>query len=104
MQEESEKEKEKAEHWMAKTKEGVEYEAKRVIDRAVAGKNVLKTILKESDDQDLIIIGASKEGLWKRVRFGTIPERITRLSPVSTLVVRKHEGVILSWIRRFIAG
>ncbi len=104
MREESEKEEENAKRWLEKTKEGMEYEAKRVEDRSVAGKDVLKTIMKESENQDLIIIGASRLGLWQRVRFGTIPERITRLSSVSTLVVRKHEGIILSWIRRFIAG
>ncbi len=99
-----EDEEEKARHWLEETKKGVDYELKRVNDRPIVGKDVLKTILKESEDHDLIIIGASREGLWKRVRFGTIPEKITRLSSVSTLVVRKHEGVILSWLRRFIAG
>lgn len=99
-----EKEKEKAEHWLEETKKGVDYEAKRVNDRPFVGKDVLRTILKESEDHDLILIGASREGLWKRVRFGTIPEKITRLSSISTLVVMKHEGVILSWLRRFIAG
>ncbi len=104
MRGEDEKEEERAKHWLAKTKEGVEYEAKRVDERSVISKDVMRTILKESENHDLIIIGASRQGLWQRVRFGTIPERITRLSSVSTLVVKKHEGIILSWIRRFLAG
>lgn len=100
----NETERETAEHWLKETKEGVHYEKKRVEDKIVLGKNIFKTILKESEGYDLVLIGTSKKGFWKRIRFGTISEKLVRLSPVSVLVVRKYEGVILSWLRRFIAG
>ncbi len=70
----------------------------------VCGNNILKIILEESRGHDLILIGASRDGLWKRIRFGTIPEKLTRMSNVSVLVVRKYEGIIRSWLRRFLAG
>jgi amino acid transporter/nucleotide-binding universal stress UspA family protein len=96
--------KEKVQAWLDKTKEGVNFEKERVYEKIAFGKDILKEILEASKGQDLIIIGASRENLWQRIRFGTIAEKVTRSAPVSTLVVRKFEGVILSWLRRFLAG
>jgi nucleotide-binding universal stress UspA family protein len=86
------------------TKKTTEHEAKRVEEKIAYGKDILKTILAESKGYDMILIGASRAGLWQRIRFGTIPEKLTRRSPVSVLVVRKYEGLIKNWLRRFVAG
>jgi amino acid transporter len=86
------------------TKKTTQHDTKRVEGKIAYGKDVLKTIIKESKGYDMILIGASKAGLWQRIRFGTIPEKLTRRSPVSVLVVRKFEGTILNWLRRFLAG
>ena len=99
-----EKMRKKAVSSLIETKKSVPYDPNTLEEKIVTGRSILRTILTESNNYDLILIGASKEGLWKRVRFGTIPEQLTRKSPVSILVVRKHEGGILSWIRRFLAG
>ena len=97
-------EKEKAEHWLSKTKEGIKFKKKIVQDKIIKGKNILKVLMEEMEEHDLTIIGASRENLWKRIRFGTIPEKLLRNSEKSVIVVRKYEGKILSWIRRFLAG
>jgi APA family basic amino acid/polyamine antiporter len=89
---------------LLETKKTIEHETKRVEEKIVYGTDILKTIIKESKGYDMILIGASKAGLWQRIRFGTIPEKLTRRSPVSVLVVRKYEGTILNWLRRFLAG
>jgi amino acid transporter/nucleotide-binding universal stress UspA family protein len=89
---------------LLETKKTIEHETKRVEEKIVYGTDILKTIMKESKGYDMILIGASKAGLWQRIRFGTIPEKLTRRSPVSVLVVRKYEGTILNWLRRFLAG
>lgn len=99
-----EKKRKRAEGCLLETKKGVFYEQKEVEERIVYRRHVLPTIMEESKNYDLILIGASRAGLWRRVRFGTIPEKLTRLSPVSVLVVRKYDGVIRSWLRRFLAG
>jgi nucleotide-binding universal stress UspA family protein len=99
-----EAERDKANEWLAKTKKDVQYEKERIEEKIVIGKNIVKTLQQESEGHDLILIGASRVGLWKRIRFGTIPEKLTRSSNVSVLVVNKFEGTILSWFRRFIAG
>jgi nucleotide-binding universal stress UspA family protein len=96
--------KKRSESCLVETKKEGAYDEELVDEKIVYGRNVVSTILKESKGYDLILIGASKEGLWKRFRFGTFPEKLTRLSSVSVLVVRKHEGPVLSWIRRFLAG
>jgi amino acid transporter/nucleotide-binding universal stress UspA family protein len=100
----NEQKRRRAESCLLETKKSVHHDSDIVREKIVYGKNIFRTILTEGKNYDLILIGASKEGLWKRVRFGTIPEKLTRTSPVSVLVVRKHEGGILSWIRRFLAG
>lgn len=94
----------RGESCLLETKKAVAYDNELVEEKIVYGRDVLSTIIRESSDYDLILIGASKASLWRRIRFGTIPEKLTRKSPVSVLVVRKYEGLIRSWIRRFLAG
>lgn len=99
-----EKKRKRAEGCLAETKKELARKGKIITEKIICASNILEAILEESKDYELVIIGASKEGLWKRLRFGTIPEKLTRSSPVSVLVVRKFEGAILSWLRRFLAG
>jgi len=99
-----ERRRKKAEACLKDTEKAVGYDTDRVKEKVVYGGNIVSTILKESEEYDLILIGASKVGLWRRVRFGTVPEKIARSASVPVLVVRKYEGVILSWLRRFLAG
>jgi amino acid transporter/nucleotide-binding universal stress UspA family protein len=63
--------------------------------RSVAGG-----IAKASRQYDLIVIGAAKEPLFKKMLFGEIPEKVARYSPNSVLVVKKYEGVIKNIIKR----
>ena len=101
---EDEKKRKKGESFLASTTKGISYEKKYVEEKIAYGSNILKTLQNESKGYDLVLIGASKQGLWKRIRFGTVPEKIIRSSLTSVLVVRKYEGGILSWLRRFLAG
>ncbi len=101
---EDKKGKRRAKGCLLDTRKGVSFEPAVVVEKVVFGRDVLETILEEAKSYDMILIGASKAGIWRRVRFGTIPERLTRSSPISVLVVRKYEGVIRSWLRRFLAG
>lgn len=89
---------------LEETKKAVEYERSLIEDKVVYGVDIIKTILRESEANDLILIGASNEGFLRRIRFGSIPEKLTWMSSVSVLVVRKYEGAVLSWLRRFMAG
>jgi amino acid transporter/nucleotide-binding universal stress UspA family protein len=99
-----ERRKKRGQSCLLDTKKATEHDTKRTEEKIAYGTDILKTIIKESKEYDMILIGASKAGLWQRIRFGTIPEKLTRRSPVSVLVVRKYEGTILNWLRRFLAG
>jgi amino acid transporter/nucleotide-binding universal stress UspA family protein len=97
-------EKEDAEYRVQEMKKGVRYLKKRVEEKIIVGKNLAETILEESKDYDLLLFGATRERFWKRIQFGTIPKKLLRSSPISTLIVRRYEGMVLTWLRRFIAG
>jgi amino acid transporter/nucleotide-binding universal stress UspA family protein len=99
-----EAEREKADHRLQETKAGMRYEKKKVEDKIIFGNNIAATILAESKGYDLFLFGATRERFWRRIQFGTIPKKLIRSSSVTTLVVRRYEGAILSWLRRFIAG
>jgi len=86
------------------TRKAAKHNEELIEGKVAYGTDILKVILRESEGYDLILIGASRAGLWQRIRFGTIPEKLTRKSPTSVLVVRKYEGIILNWLRRFLAG
>jgi nucleotide-binding universal stress UspA family protein len=99
-----ESEREGAEYRVQEIKKGVHYLKKRVEDKIMVGHNVAETILEESKGYDLLLFGATRERFWKRIQFGTIPKKLLRSSPISTLIVRRYEGMVLTWLRRFIAG
>ena len=99
-----ESEREKAIRRIKETKKDLKHGGRGIEEKVVLGEDVTESILHESVGYDLIIMGASKLGLWRRVRFGTVPEKLMRLSQTQVLFIRKYEGKILSWIRRFIAG
>jgi amino acid transporter/nucleotide-binding universal stress UspA family protein len=71
---------------------------KKIIEsRSVAGG-----IAKASREYDLVVIGAAKEPLFKKMLFGEIPEKVARYSPNSVLVVKKYEGVFKNIIKRIL--
>jgi nucleotide-binding universal stress UspA family protein len=86
------------------TRKAAKHNEELIEGKIAYGDDILKVIIRESKGYDLILIGASRAGLWQRIRFGTIPEKLTRKSPIPVLVVRKYEGIILNWLRRFLAG
>jgi nucleotide-binding universal stress UspA family protein len=99
-----ETEREKANHRLQETKKGVRYEKKKVEDKIIVGNDIAGTILEEIKGYDLFLFGATRDRFWRRIQFGTIPKKLIRSSSVTTLIVRRYEGTVLSWLRRFIAG
>ncbi|MCP2520669.1 amino acid permease [Candidatus Aminicenantes bacterium AC-335-A11] len=93
-----------AQKCLADTKKGIKFVRKYVKDIILKGDDVYKVLNGFSENYDLIILGASKEKLWKRVRFGTIPEKFVKESKKPILIAKKYEGKVLSWIRNFLVG
>jgi amino acid transporter/nucleotide-binding universal stress UspA family protein len=68
--------------------------------RLVEGKRVATTLVKTAADYDLIVLGASKEGVFSSVLFGEIPEKVARYSPVPVMIVRRYEGAVKSIVKK----
>jgi nucleotide-binding universal stress UspA family protein len=72
--------------------------------KIIRSDSVAVALIKESEQHSLTLIGASNLSVWKQMRLGSIPEMVSRRSPRSVVIVRKYEGPIKSWVRRFFSG
>ncbi len=62
--------------------------------------NVVKSVLNDSKDYDLIVLGASEKAMFKKKVFGTIPETIANITDKELLMVKSSKG-IKSFISRW---
>jgi amino acid transporter/nucleotide-binding universal stress UspA family protein len=62
--------------------------------------DVVQGIVDEAAHHDLVVIGATAEGLFEQVLFGTIPERVALRAPVTVMMVKGYKGPVRSWIRQ----
>jgi amino acid transporter len=70
--------------------------------KIIKSKSVAGGIAKAGRDFDLVVIGAAKEPFFKKMLFGEIPEKVTRFSPNSVLLVKKYEGVVKSILKKIL--
>ena len=68
--------------------------------RLIEGKRVATALIKAADDYDLIVLGASKEGVFSSVLFGEIPEKVARYSRVPVMIVRRYEGTVKTIVKK----
>lgn len=66
----------------------------------VTAPGVVEGILQAAVDHDLLMIGASREGVVDRVLFGDVPERVVALSPAPVIVVKRPVSPVTGWLRR----
>ncbi len=57
-------------------------------------------ILKEAENYDLVIIGASEQGFIDQFAFGSIPQRIASQAPNSSVMVKGYGGAHEFWFRK----
>jgi nucleotide-binding universal stress UspA family protein len=77
--------------------QGVKYSLK-----IVESDDVATSIVNESHNHDVVVIGATAENLFQQMLFGSIPEKIAKRCPKTVLMVKKDLG-IHSWFRRWFA-
>jgi amino acid transporter/nucleotide-binding universal stress UspA family protein len=75
----------------------VERQTKFIESRSVAGG-----IARAGREFDLVVIGAAKEPMFRRVLFGEIPEKVARYSPSAVMVVKRYEGAVKSLLKRIL--
>ncbi|KPL03209.1 MAG: hypothetical protein AMJ90_03600 [candidate division Zixibacteria bacterium SM23_73_2] len=90
-----------AREWITKTLKGKEFSF-GVKEKLIESNSIPAGLIREGKDYDLIIIGATKGGFFKSIFLGEIPERLARHSPSSVMVVKKYEGAVKSWIKKFL--
>jgi nucleotide-binding universal stress UspA family protein len=66
----------------------------------IEGKRVAGTLAKAAGDYDLIVLGASREGVFSSVLFGEIPEKVARYSQTPVMIVKRYEGPVKSIVKR----
>jgi nucleotide-binding universal stress UspA family protein len=91
--------KENARQWMQKTVHLTNLDGKAGM-RILEGKRVATTLIRAAADFDLIVLGASREGVFSNVLFGEIPEKVARYSHTPTMIVQRYEGPVKSLVKR----
>ena len=74
---------------------------KTILTKTVRNADIIGSILSESENYDLVILGASLEPLIKQVTRDSIPEIIAQQCP-KPLIMVKASGGIRSWIKRWL--
>jgi uncharacterized hydrophobic protein (TIGR00271 family) len=72
----------------------------RISQRIAHADDINEGILQFANDCDLILLGASEEGLMDQVVFGGLPEDVARSSPKPVILVKRHQGLPIFWLRR----
>lgn len=90
-----------AERWIEKTLEHVD-PALPVEKRLIEASSVAGGLALASRDYDLVVIGAAKEPLFRKMLVGEIPEKVARHSPASVLVVKRYEGPVKSLVKKIL--
>ena len=70
--------------------------------RLIESKSVAGGLAKASRDFDLVVIGATKEPIFRKILIGEIPQRVARYSPASVLVVKRYEGPVKTLFKRIL--
>lgn len=92
---------ETARHWIRKTIRAAGLEG-RVEIRLIEGKRIAESLVKAAKEYDLVVLGASKEGIFSSVLFGEIPEKIARYSQTPVMIVKQYEGPLKTVVKRIL--
>ena len=67
--------------------------------KIIRGNDVVRAILHAATGYDLIVIGATNEPLFKTLLLGNIPEQVARQAKVTTVMVKRGQGPVRSFLR-----
>jgi amino acid transporter/nucleotide-binding universal stress UspA family protein len=68
--------------------------------RVIAAPSILKGILRQAEESNLVVLGASEEGVFEQLLFGALPERVARECSKTVMIVKRYQGPVKSWIHR----
>jgi uncharacterized hydrophobic protein (TIGR00271 family) len=88
---------------IARTLNGLEFR-RPPQQKVVVAESVVEGIVREAEDYDLVLLGASEEGLFDQFVFGSIPQQIAARVPKTAVIVRRYGGVTQLWLRKLTRG
>ena len=68
----------------------------------VTAPDVATGILREAEEYNLVVMGAAEERLFEQRLFGSISEQIARECSKTVIMVKRHQGPVVSWLRRLL--
>jgi amino acid transporter/nucleotide-binding universal stress UspA family protein len=78
---------------------GVDYPLEALV---VTAPDVVAGILREAEEHNLVIMGATEERLLDQRLFGSISERVARECTKTVIMVKQYRGPVRSWLRRML--
>ncbi|MBS3733410.1 MAG: amino acid permease [Phycisphaerae bacterium] len=82
-------------------RERIRLPAERVRAKTAAGSSVVRAILAEARDYDLVVLGCTEQPLLRQIAHDPIPERVAQRCD-RPLVMAKASGGLRSWVRRWV--
>ena len=70
----------------------------------VVASHIVKGILREARDYDVVILGASREGIFHQILFGIVPEQVAKRCSKTVIMVKERPGPVVSGLRRLWAN
>jgi amino acid transporter/nucleotide-binding universal stress UspA family protein len=97
----SDRDREVALQWIDKTiaRTGLEGVAEK---RVIESDHVASGLVKAGGEYDMVVLGASREGIFSSVLLGEITEQVARHSRKPVMIVKRYEGVVKSIVRKVI--
>jgi uncharacterized hydrophobic protein (TIGR00271 family) len=72
--------------------------------KVIVAESVVEGIVREAEGYDLVLLGASEEGLFDQFVFGSIPQQIAARVPKTAVIVRRYGGPTDFWARKLARG
>jgi uncharacterized hydrophobic protein (TIGR00271 family) len=88
---------------IAQTLAGLEF-SRPPEQKVIIADSVVEGIVREAEGYDLVLLGASEEGLFDQLVFGSIPQQIAARVPKTAVIVRRYGGPTEFWTRKLMRG
>jgi uncharacterized hydrophobic protein (TIGR00271 family) len=72
--------------------------------KVIIAESIVEGIVREAEEYDLVLLGASEEGLFDQFVFGSIPQQIAARVPKTAVIVRRYGGPTEFWTRKLMRG
>jgi len=72
--------------------------------KVVIADSMVEGIVREAEGYDLVLLGASEEGLFDQFVFGSIPQQIAARASKTAVIVRHYGGPAEFWARKLMRG